>query len=305
MSTDSFEEGRRRRRLIAGVTAAALCVTGIATAALVVTLRGHGTETIAPQSIFIPIAGPANAAGGSPGSGAAALAAPNSSSSQGAAAPLAKGLAAYPGSYYSSCGSGSTLVANGQIQVQGIATVGSPGQATDQQLTIQVSGAGGTNKAAVIDAQAREAAIHDAVLAAGVPSAGIALGPVQVGQNGYIYYGPNQPSKPSASAVVTVTSGDPVLLGSAADAAEKAGGAQVSSYASYGVQVNTPSSGDLATALDDATRTAHDQALLAASAASLHLGKVSGLTTSPPSLCYGAGGERLVVTVTINYSVSS
>jgi hypothetical protein len=36
----------------------------------------------------------------------------------------------------------------------------------------------------------------------------------------------------------------------------------------------------------------------------LHLGEVSGLTSSPPSLCDGASGERLVVAVIINYGIS-
>jgi len=39
-------------------------------------------------------------------------------------------------------------------------------------------------------------------------------------------------------------------------------------------------------------------------ASGLHLGKVSGLTSSPPSLCDGASGERLVVAVIINYGIS-
>jgi hypothetical protein len=72
----------------------------------------------------------------------------------------------------------------------------------------------------------------------------------------------------------------------------------------YGTEFSTPSGSDLATALGDATTSAHDDAVAAATASGVHLGKVSGLTSSPPSLCYGASGERLVVTVILTYGIS-
>lgn len=306
---------RRRLGLIAAVAVVALCVTGTATAALVVTLHRSGVNDAAlgssttslGRSFFIPIAGPQ---GGNTAPGTAAS--PQNGFSSGAAlkGPLPPGAFAsssaagvFPGNY-SCAGGGSAQVANGQIQVQGIATVGAADQTTIEQLTIQVSGSGATNKAAVTDAQAREVAVNTAMQTVGIRSADITLGPVQIGQNGYFSYNPGQPSKPSASAIITVNSSDPVQLGTAADAAQQAGGSQVSSYSAYGTEFSTPSGSDLATALGDATTSAHDEAVAAATAAGLHLGKVSGLTSSPPSLCYGASGERLVVTVIINYGIS-
>ncbi|MBJ7593328.1 MAG: SIMPL domain-containing protein [Candidatus Dormibacteraeota bacterium] len=315
-SVPALQHQRRRVGLIAAVTAAALCVTGTATAALVVTLRGSSVTTsgglgsaagVSGRSLFIPFAGQGAA---SNGQGSAAAPAPLNptlgSKTASLAQPASLSGSLYPFNYYSCGGGGSAQVANGQIQVQGMATVGAADQPTGVQLTIQVSGTGPTYKAAVTDAQAREVTVDNAIRAAGIPSADITVAPVQIGQNGYFYSGNGQSAPPAASGVITVSSTDPVQLGAAVDAADNAGGAShISTYSAFGTQFNTPSSGDIATALDDATRTARDQAVLAAAAAAVHLGKVSGLTTSPPSLCYGASGERLVVTVTINYSVSS
>ncbi|GAC1571023.1 MAG: hypothetical protein NVS3B18_03820 [Candidatus Dormibacteria bacterium] len=312
-SVPAMRSRGRRLRLIAAVAALAVCVMGTATAALVVTLqRGNvngvavgSTPASSGHSFFIPFAGPGATANGQ---GTAGGPVPNAlSAGQGASAalpPLSRGGGVlYP---WNSCaGSGSAVVANGAIQVQGMATVGAVDSATVEQLTIQVSGSGTTNKAAVIDAQAREVAVNTAMQNAGIPSADITLEPVQIGQNGYVYYVPGQPSKPLASGVITVSSNDAVQLGTAADAAQKAGGSQVSSYGAYGAQVSTPSSSDIATALRDATAAAHDEAVATASASGLRLGKVAGLTSSPPSLCYGASGEQLVVTVVINYVFSS
>ncbi len=314
-SVPALQHPRRRLGLIAAVTAAALCVTGAATAALVVTLRGSsrngvglGTaDGVSGRSLFIPFAGQGPASNGQ-GSAAAPepLNAALGSKVASLAQPAGSSGSLYPFNYYSCGGGGSAQVANGQIQVQGMATVGAADQPVGVQLTIQVSGSGPTYKAAVTDAAAREVAVDSAIQAAGIPSADITVAPVQIGQNGYFYSGNGQSAPPAASGVITVSSTDPVQLGAAVDAANKAGGpSHISAYSSYGTQFSTPSSGDIATALADATRTAHDQAVLAASAGSLHLGKVSGLITTPPSVCYGAGGERLVVTVTINYSVSS
>ena len=312
--------GRGRLALLAAVVAVALVVTGTATAALVVTLRGGAGASPAVASsnavsghgsFFIPVSGPAGGAQGNTGAPSAGFA---SGASFGVGAPQAAALgagqfaaSAAPSLYYGnySCGMGSgAQVANGQVQVQGIATVGSASQATVEQLTIQVAGSGTTNRAAVTDAQTREVAVDTAILNAGTPSADITLGPVQIGQNGYYPYNPGQKANPAASAVVTVISNDPVQLGAAADAAQQAGGSQVYSYSAYGTQFSSPSSADLTAALADATAAAHDQAVAATSAAGLHLGKVSGLSSSPPSVCWGAGGERLVVSVTINYAVT-
>jgi uncharacterized protein YggE len=304
----------RRLRLIAAAAAVAVCV-GTATAALVVTLQRGSVNGVAVgstpvssgHSFLIPFAGPGATANGQ-GTAGVPLPVPNAlSAGQGATAALPNlsrgGGVLYP---WNSCaGSGSAIVANGAIQVQGMATVGAVDTATVEQLTIQVSGSGATNKAAVIDAQARQVAVNTAMQNAGIPSADITVQPVQIGQNGYLYYVPSQPSKPSASGDIIVSSNDAVQLGTAADAAQKAGGSQVTSYSAYGAQVSNPSSSDIATALRDATAAAHDEAVATASASGLHVGKVAGLTSSPPSLCYGASGEQLVVTVVINYVFSS
>jgi uncharacterized protein YggE len=305
--------GRRLRLIAAVATVVVVCVMGTATAALVVTLQRGSVNGVAVgsttassgHSFFIPFAGPGAAANAQ---GTAAAPVPNALSAgqatAGLPAQLNGGAVPYPWNY--SCeGNGSTVVANGQIQVQGMATVGAADSATVEQLTIQVSGSGATNKVAVMDAQARQVAVNTAMQNAGIPSADIILEPVQIGQNGYVYYVPGQPSKPAASGLITVRSSDPVQLGTAADAAQKAGGSQVSSYGAYGAQVSTPSGSDIATALRDATAAAHDEAVATASASGLHVGKVAGLTSSPPSLCYGASGEQLVVTVVINYAFSS
>jgi uncharacterized protein YggE len=305
--------GRRLRLIAAVATVVAVLVMGTATAALVVTLQRGSVNSVAVgsttassgHSFFIPFAGPGATANAQ---GPAGPALPNALSAGQAATAALPNLSRESGALYpwNSCaGSGTAVVANGAIQVQGIATVGAVDSATVEQLTIQVSGSGTTNKAAVIDAQARQVAVNTAMQNAGIPSADITLEPVQIGQNGSLYYAPAQPSKPLASGVVIVSSNDAVQLGTAADAAQKAGGSQVTSYGAYGAQVSNPSSSDIATALRDATTAAHDEAVATASAAGLHLGKVAGLTSSPPSLCYGASGEQLVVTVVINYAFSS
>jgi hypothetical protein len=315
--------GRSRLGLVAAVVAVALAVTGTATAALVVTLRGSPGNSAAVASnsaasghgsFFIPVSGPAGSNSGQNGAAAQAPLSAAGTSFGVVAAPAALGTgqfaaSAVTGSFYYggnySCGTGNPAqVANGQIQVQGIATVGSASQATVEQLTVQVSGSGSSNRAAVTDAQSREVAINTAMLNAGTAASDITLGPVQVGQSGYFPYNQGQKANPTASAIVTVSSNDPVQLGIAADAAQQAGGSQVYSYSAYGTQFGIPSTADLTAALADATGTAHDQAVAAASAAGLHLGKVSGLTSSPPSVCWGASGERLVLSVTINYAVT-
>jgi uncharacterized protein YggE len=312
--------GRRRNRLavIAAVAMVAVFVTGTATTALVVTLNrnsGSGTalgstSASAAHSIFIPFAGQGNTGSGQGSSGSAAGAVPGLS----AASPPQRGLSipassgspnVFQGNY--SCGDGaSAQVANGHIQVQSIAVVGSGDQNTVQQLTIYVSGTGTTYKAAVTDAQAREVAVNSALQTAGIRSADITIEPVQIEQNGYYYYYNPTPSQsgPSAAGIVTVTSTDPVELGKASDAAQKAEGGHVTTAGSYGTQFSTPTNADIAKALSDAGTTAQAEASAAATATGLRLGKVSGLTASPPSLCYGPDGERLVVAVTVSYSAS-
>ena len=284
---------------------AALCVIGTATAALVITLRANSVNatlvgTSAP--LFIPISGPGTSAAVSQGSTSPGLSAarPNAASNAaaGAAAPT---IVVATTRHAGAAARWLPTARPGPGNRRG--RLARPGPRSAAHCP--GGGAGPTSKAAVTDAQARELAVDDAMLAAGIPSATITVAAVQIGQNGYFPYNPGQAIKPSATGTVTVVSSDPVQLATAADAAEKAGGTGISSYTAFGFEAGTPSSGDIATALHDATGTAHDQAVLAASAAGVRLGKVAGLTTSPPSLCYGAGGERLVVTVTINYSLTS
>ena len=314
-STATMPAAPRRARLglMAVVAALALCLAGTATA-LTISLRRSATG--APPRVaslngsagrfFIPVAGTSGATG-SGGAGAdpalqgrfgLAIDAPaphGASSGQGTAGGII-----FPGY---ACGAGAPQVSNGQVEVQGVAALTTADQTSYQQLTITVAGTGTGNAAEVSDAQAREAAIDNALQKAGVNVNDITVRPVQVGQ--YYQKAPGQSPTPGAVGFVDVRSSDPVELGTAADVAQRTGGTQVNNYGGFGTAFSTPTAADISGALSAATATAHDEAVAAASASGVHLGRVSGIVASPPSLCYGAQGQQLVIAVTITYSASS
>jgi hypothetical protein len=287
--------------VVATATVAIVCVASTTTA-LVVTLHrsspttaGAGTSGGALGTLFIPIggqnAGSSGQATGVPPSNALSV-------PQAGFGIAGGGASIYP--YYNSCGgAGTGKVNGGQVEANGIAEIGGASSGTSEQLSIQIAGAGGTNRAAVADEQTKGAAVIAALKQSGVRPADITVGPVQLG-NSYYYYG-QTPSQPSASATITVHAATVDLLAAAADVAKNAGAA--AENINGGIDVATPSSDAVAQAISDATDAAHATAMATASAAGLRLGKVAGVTTTPPSLCYGTDGQQLVVSVTVDYSI--
>jgi uncharacterized protein YggE len=272
--------------VVAGAAALALLVAAVA-AVVAVSGRSSGSGV---GATVVPARADATAAQ------QAGSAADSRAAAAGAAAPAtsqAQGTSSVP-VMAPSCAAAPTVQLQGRgLVATGVAPV-APGATPVSALTVTVQERGGDAAAVLGAVQTRSQAVLAALKQAGVPDS-------DVQQTSFSSYGDLQGRQYTAYATIQAQVEGADRLTQATRAVSQVPG--ISGYSAGSAQLAQPSADEVQAAVTGAASQARDMAAATARAAGVTLGAVSGVTTQPPTLCYGQGGPSRVVQVTLTYAL--
>jgi len=193
-----------------------------------------------------------------------------------------------------SCGSAPTVQFQGRgLVATGVAPIVA-GATPTTTLTVSVQDHGGDAATVIGNAQARSQAVMAALKQSGVPDSAIQ-------QTSFSSYGDLQGRQFTAYATIQAQVEGADRLAQATRAVSQVAG--IGGYSTGSSQVAQPSSDEVQAAVSGAAGQARDMAAATARAAGVTLGAVQGLTTQPPTVCYGPSGPARIVQVTVTYAL--
>jgi uncharacterized protein YggE len=274
--------------VVAAAAAALALLVAVVAAAVAVSARSSGSglgATVVPPRADVTASQQAGSTADSKTASAAGAAAPASAQAQGTTSvPVTA----------PSCAAAPTVQLQGRgLVVTGVAPV-APGATPTTALTVTVQERGGDAAAVLGAVQARSQAVLAALKQAGVPDS-------DVQQTSFSSFGDLQGRQFTAYATIQARVEGADRLAQATRAVAQVPG--ISGYSAGSAQAAQPSPDEVQAAVTGAASQARDMAVSTARAAGVTLGAVQGVTTQPPTLCYGPGGPARIVQVTLTYAL--